>query len=114
MTVTFELFGNPDPPKTPRPLVARIGIGATTVPTTSFGRTLRDMRRQRGLSQQCLADRACLDKSTISRLEAGSRAPSVHAVAALAVALDLSHGQRDRLLRAAYTDAQRARSGDAT
>lgn len=63
-----------------------------------FGRSLRALRLQRGLSQTQLARDAGFDHSYVSRLESGDRAPSREAVMRLAHELGLTPDQRDELL----------------
>ena len=61
-------------------------------------RRLRELRHERGLTLQQVADRASLDVSTLSRLESGKRRLALDHVPALAAALDVS---TDQLLGAA-------------
>lgn len=89
---------------TRHPLAGRPVGTTTTTPTTAFGALVRHLRVLHRLSQATLADRSGLDKAHVSRLESGARMPTLAVVVAIAGALDLSPGQRDRLLRAAYTD----------
>ncbi|MFD1874291.1 helix-turn-helix domain-containing protein [Hymenobacter bucti] len=56
----------------------------------SFGAHLRTLRKQRGLSQQALADEADLSWPTIQRVEAGNQSATLEVLAALAEALGLS------------------------
>ncbi|MDO7884241.1 helix-turn-helix domain-containing protein [Hymenobacter cheonanensis] len=56
----------------------------------SFGAHLRALRRQRGLSQQALADEADIGWATVQRLEAGNQSATLEVLAALAQALELS------------------------
>jgi transcriptional regulator with XRE-family HTH domain len=57
----------------------------------SVGDRVRRYRRHRGLTQQVLAERASIDKSYISRLEAGEVAdPGLETVERLATALQVS------------------------
>ena len=56
-----------------------------TLPRLS--RTLRRARRQRGLSQQSLAERAGLTREYLARLETGQHNPSVATIQKLARAL---------------------------
>jgi transcriptional regulator with XRE-family HTH domain len=51
---------------------------------------LRRRRTQAGLSQQALAERAGLERSYLSLLEAGKRMPGVEVVFRLAVGLEVS------------------------
>lgn len=56
-------------------------------------RRLRELRHERGLTLQQVADRASLDVSTLSRLESGKRRLALDHVPALATALDVSTDQ---------------------
>jgi transcriptional regulator with XRE-family HTH domain len=65
---------------------------------SNLGVTIRRLRRQRGLSQEALADRAHIDRSYMSSIERGRRNLSVLNVARIAGALrvplcDLLYGQ---------------------
>ncbi len=54
---------------------------------TSFGETLRQLRIDKGLSQQQLAAKMFVDRSTITRWESGSRLPDVGIITRLAQCL---------------------------
>lgn len=70
-----------------------------------FGDLLRTFRRQAGLSQEVLAERAGLSVRGISDLERGRRThPYPATVATPAAALESSAGSRERLQRAARPD----------
>ncbi len=56
----------------------------------SFGRVLRELRRNRGLSQDKLADLTDTHRTYISQLERGLRCPSLKTVEAVATALSIS------------------------
>jgi transcriptional regulator with XRE-family HTH domain len=66
-----------------------------------FGPQLSELRQARGWSQVKLAQQAGLDPSTVSRFEAGSRAPERETVLKIADALVLPVLDRERLLAAA-------------
>jgi|SRR5829696_8216903 len=66
-----------------------------------FGPRLSELRQARGWSQVKLAQEAGLDPSTVSRFEAGSRAPERDTVLKIADALVLPVVDRERLLAAA-------------
>jgi transcriptional regulator with XRE-family HTH domain len=53
-------------------------------------RRLRELRTQRGLTLQQVAERASIDISTLSRLEAGKRRLALDHIPALAAALGVS------------------------
>ena len=57
--------------------------------TISFGETLRRLRIEKGLSQQQLADRLHMERSSISNWEAGRRIPDAAAISQLAKALSV-------------------------
>lgn len=63
----------------------------------SFGGELRRLREERGLSQSRLARLTFLDTSHISRLESGSREPSLESVGLLSAALGLGRAEEFRL-----------------
>lgn len=56
-------------------------------PNTVFGRHLRALRRERGLSQETLAERADLGVNIIGRLERAIIAPGLLTLLKLSVAL---------------------------
>ena len=66
-----------------------------------FGDLLIKLRMARGWSQGQLAQSAKLDPSSVSRFEAGTRAPERETIMKLADALVLPIVDRDRLLAAA-------------
>lgn len=68
---------------------------------SEFGSRLSELRQARGWSQVKLAQEAGLDPSTVSRFEAGSRAPERETVLKIADALVLPVVDRERLLAAA-------------
>lgn len=57
---------------------------------SAIGKTVRSIRRQQGLSQEALADRAHIDRSYMSGIERGLRNISVLHVARIAGALRVS------------------------
>lgn len=54
-----------------------------------FGRTVRQLRRQRGLSQEALAEAAGVNRSYLSEIEGGGVSPGILVVLRLARALDV-------------------------
>lgn len=56
----------------------------------AFGRTLRDLRQARSLSQEKLALEAGLDRTFISMMERGTRQPSLGTLFSLSVALGMT------------------------
>jgi DNA-binding Xre family transcriptional regulator len=66
------------PPELPPPdSLASAGSGRPARPQTTIldGQRLRQLRRERGLSQERLADRAGLSITTVARLESQSTSP---------------------------------------
>ena len=59
-------------------------------PLAQFGAHLRDLRRQRGLSQERLAELAGLHRTYLGGIERGERNVSLINLVAIAKALDLS------------------------
>lgn len=55
----------------------------------AFGQRLKQLREERGLSQEGLADRAELDRTYISLLERGKRNPGLMNLLRLASALGI-------------------------
>ncbi|MCD5327848.1 helix-turn-helix domain-containing protein [Chromobacterium piscinae] len=56
----------------------------------AFGAVLRDLRKQKGLSQEALGFEAELTRNYISLLECGDRSPTLDTMLALCSALDIS------------------------
>jgi len=56
----------------------------------TFGRSIRMLRKQRGLSQEDLAEAAGMSRNYISDIERGVRNPGLLALIALAKALKVS------------------------
>lgn len=63
-----------------------MGVGAI------FGQVIRNMRKERGLSQEALALQCGLDRTFISLLERGLRQPSLSTILVLAFCLQISPG----------------------
>lgn len=59
----------------------------------AFGQHVRDLRAQRGLSQEELAERSGLHRTYISSLERGQRNVSLDNIHRLAIALGVSAGE---------------------
>ena len=64
--------------------------GSEPVTDAGFGQRLATVRRQQGLTQQTVADRAGVHVTNIRRYEAGKAAPTVHILRNLATALHVS------------------------
>jgi transcriptional regulator with XRE-family HTH domain len=56
----------------------------------AFGARIRELRTERGLSQEALALAAGMSTPYLSDVERGKRSPGLDMIVALAVALDLS------------------------
>jgi transcriptional regulator with XRE-family HTH domain len=56
----------------------------------AFAEVLRELRKQRGLSQEALADATDLSRPYISQLERSMKSPSLRTLARLAAALSVS------------------------
>ena len=73
--------------------------------TSQFGVLLRQLRRQAGLSQEALAQRAGVGIRTVRGLETGERTnPNVDTLRALADALGLTGAERAEFFAAAGRD----------
>ena len=57
-----------------------------------FGKRLREVRREHGMSQDQLADRAGVHATVISRMERGAREPRITTVLRLAEGLSVQPG----------------------
>lgn len=58
--------------------------------TEKFGRRVRAIRKERGLSQEALAELCGLDRTYISGIERGLRNVAIRNIEALAIALGVS------------------------
>lgn len=58
-----------------------------------FGLRLRQLREEKGLSQEAFADRCGLDRTYVSGIERGRRNPSLKNIAKIAGTLGLSVSQ---------------------
>jgi transcriptional regulator with XRE-family HTH domain len=70
----------------------------------AFGRVLREIRQQKGISQDNLASLCDFDRTYPSLLERGLRSPSLAMVFRLSVALDVNPSS---LVRRTYDELQR-------
>ncbi|KVR89460.1 MULTISPECIES: helix-turn-helix domain-containing protein [Burkholderia cepacia complex] len=59
----------------------------------SFAKALRELRKERRISQEALAFDAGLDRTYISLLELGRRSPTLETMLALCAALQISFGE---------------------
>ena len=62
-------------------------------PTEAFGLVLRQLRTNKGLTQEALALEAGTERSHISALERAEKGPSLGTILRLAQALDVSAGE---------------------
>lgn len=67
-------------------------VARRTEPQKGLGAALRELRLERGLSQEEVAHRASLHPTWISHLESGRENPAWGTVRRLAAALDVSLG----------------------
>jgi transcriptional regulator with XRE-family HTH domain len=67
-------------------------MGDKRNPCTEFGKRLRELRFERGLSQEKLGELAGLDRTYISSAEAGRRNVSLKTIYKLAEALGVEAG----------------------
>ena len=58
-------------------------------PIKAFGLSVKDLRKQQGLSQELLAAEAGLDRAFLSQVETGRKQPSLLTIFRLASALKL-------------------------
>jgi transcriptional regulator with XRE-family HTH domain len=65
-------------------------MGDKKGPTRAFGATLRELRRQKRLTQDELAEKAGTERSHISALERAEKGPSLGTIFNLAEALGIS------------------------
>lgn len=56
----------------------------------SFGRIIKNLREERRISQEILADRADLNRSYVGEVERGTAMPSLSTITKLARALNIS------------------------
>jgi transcriptional regulator with XRE-family HTH domain len=68
-------------------------VARRTEPQQGLGTALKELRLERGLSQEELAHRASLHPTWISHLESGRENPAWGTVRRLAAALDVSLGK---------------------
>lgn len=74
----------------------------------AFGQRLRELRHERGLSQERLAELAGVHATFVSNIERGYSAPTLYTLLKLATALEVTPGQLvDGLQRPASTRRSR-------
>ena len=82
-------------------------MGNKKAPATAFGEVLRELRLQRGLTQDQLADEAMTERSHISALERAEKGPSLATILSLATALGVSAGELIALVERKVTAKKR-------
>ena len=73
----------------------------TKQPTEAFGLVLRDLRRERGLSQEALALDAGIQRNYVSLIERGINQPTITIIFKLAAALKIKPSQMIELVERA-------------
>jgi len=69
-------------------------LGKTSIkPGEAFGRVLRTLRAERGLSQEALALEAGVQRNYVSLIERGVNQPTITIIFKLATALDMKPSQ---------------------
>jgi transcriptional regulator with XRE-family HTH domain len=58
-----------------------------------FGKTVRILREERGITQEKFAELADIDRTYVYRLETGQRSPSLEVIFRIASALKITPGQ---------------------
>jgi transcriptional regulator with XRE-family HTH domain len=76
--------------------------GEDPTPAVRFGANLRWARERAGISQEALANEACVDRAAISVFERGKRNPNLRTLLRLARALELPPGVLLRGVEAGY------------
>ena len=61
----------------------------TKLPNEAFGLVLRDLRKERGLSQEALALEAGIQRNYVSLIERGINQPTITIIFKLAAALEI-------------------------
>ena len=55
-----------------------------------FGKRLKELRKEKGLSQEALSKKAGLDRTYEGKIERGQKSPSLNTIAKLAKALEIN------------------------
>jgi transcriptional regulator with XRE-family HTH domain len=76
-------------------------------PEVAFGIVLRELRKQRGLSQESLAYEAGMERNYISLLELGKNSASVKMIFKLAKAFGITVSELMALVEAKQKDMQK-------
>ena len=80
-------------------------------PEVAFGIVLRELRKQRGLSQETLALEAGVERNYISLLELGKNSASVKMIFKLASALGIAVSELMVLVEAKQKEGQKTKRG---
>jgi transcriptional regulator with XRE-family HTH domain len=81
-------------------------------PEVAFGIVLRELRKQRGLSQEALAHDACMERNYISLLELGRNSASVKIIFKLAASLGITVSEFMVLVEEVLQEAQKPKEKD--
>jgi transcriptional regulator with XRE-family HTH domain len=82
-------------------------MGDRKTPSRQFGKVLRDLRLERGLTQDQLAELADTERSHISSLERAEKGPSLSTILRLGPALGMSAGELVALVERAISAKRR-------
>lgn len=80
-------------------------------PEVAFGIVLRELRKQRGLSQELLAHEAGMERNYISLLELGKNSASVKIIFKIASALSITVSELMSLVEEKQGEVQKSRRG---
>lgn len=80
-------------------------------PEVAFGIVLRELRKQRYLSQESLAHEAGMERNYISLLELGKNSVSIKMIFKLAASLDIAVSELMRLVEAKQKEDQKSKRG---
>ena len=76
-------------------------------PNEAFGLVLRDLRKERGLSQEALALEAGIQRNYVSLIERGINQPTITIIFKLATAMEVKPSQLIELVEAECLKPQR-------
>ena len=80
-------------------------------PEDLFGMALRDLRKERGLSQEDLAFESGYHPTYIGQLERGKKSPSLRTIVSLAIVLDVQPSELVRRIDGAIKIPRRRADG---
>lgn len=81
--------------------------GKTLTAEEAFGEVLRQLRRERGLSQEQLAEASSCHRTYISFLERGLRSPTLASLLQLSLALNVPAAEMVRQVEASIAPSNR-------